>query len=274
MNKSKKVNFSVEKIRPITRKNRITGTQDDSDSDSDIGSDYEKPFSPPPSPSPSYNPNESPIKPSIALLQKKASDFALRQIEKETYHPMVVSYDSRNPNNGYYYPEYNDKFNQYLKQRDITLNNSTSIADLEHALINMFEDEFKKKVTACDFIRDVVFNKDKLLGDYSTYIQEWGSGSGGRNYFYINVMLKDMTSDSDSQDSTDTVILGNNNIEKEMIEEAEHTDDPHDGGSRKRKKTNKKKTNKRKKTNKKKTNKKKTNKKKTNKKKTNKKKNK
>jgi hypothetical protein len=247
MNKSKKVNFSVEKIRPITRKNRITGTQDDSDSDSDIGSDYEKPFSPPPSP-PSYNPNESPIKPSIALLQKKASDFALRQIEKETYHPIVVVYDSRNPN-GYYSPEYNDKFNQYLKQQDIKLNKSTSIAVLEDALINMFEDEFKKEVTACDFIRNVVFNKDKLLGDYSTYIQDWGS-EGQRNYFYINVMLKDMPSDSDSQDSTDTVILGNNNIEKEMIEETEHTDDPHDGGSRKRKKTNKKKTNK-KKTNKK-----------------------
>ena len=96
MDKSKKVkrvNFSVEKIRPITRKNRITGTQDDSDSDSDsdsnIGSDYEKPFSPPPSPFPYDSNNDSPIKPSSALLEKKVFDSALRQIEKEIYHPIM-----------------------------------------------------------------------------------------------------------------------------------------------------------------------------------------
>ena len=180
MDKSKKVkrvNFSVEKIRPITRKNRITGTQDDSDSDSDsdsnIGSDYEKPFSPPPSPFPYDSNNDSPIKPSSALLEKKVFDSALRQIEKEIYHPIVVVYNSRNPN-GYYSPEYNDIFNQYLAQNDIQINNSTSIAVLEDELITMFEDKFKKEVTTCDFIRTVVFNKNDLLGDYSQYIQDWG----------------------------------------------------------------------------------------------------
>ncbi len=195
--------------------------------------DEEISFSPPPSPSPSYNPNESPIKPTKELLQKKASDFALRQIEKETYYPIVVVYDSINPN-GYYSPEYNNNFNQYLKQRDITLNNSTSIAVLDNALITMFEDEFKKEVTGCEFIRDVVFNKNDLLGEYSTHIQGWGS-EGNRNYFYIHVRLEDMPSDSDSQSSNASTVIMGDEMEQQLEHQQRNTEDPH-GGSRKRRK--------------------------------------
>lgn len=242
----KAVRFGPKKIRPIPSQNDVKGTRYRDYSDSDMGSDYEEALPIQQTSQSSKSPPRYSIKPSSDLLQKKADEFAKRKMLKETYFPKILIYDSKNPV-GVYFPNISSYFVQYLQEKDIKLNNSASIAVLEDALITMFEDDkIKKEVTLCDFVRTVTFDKDKSLGYYSKEIQDWGS-DGQHNYFYINVMIKDMPSDSDSQK---TVILGDD-IKEELEQEQRHTEDPHDGGSRKRRKSGKKKTIKRRKTGKK-----------------------
>ena len=61
----------------------------------------------------------------------------------------------------------------------------------------MFEEEYKKDVVYCKLIRDnIIFDDTAVLGDYSSMIQEWGNSTGSRNYFYINVILQDLSTDT------------------------------------------------------------------------------
>jgi len=219
--KSKKtVGFLKKQIRPITRKNRRTGTENVSDSDSD--SDYEEEISPQ---SPSLLPiSDEVIVPSARVY---ANANRLRPIQ------FIIIVDDARTGVGTYNQHYTNSFKQFLQQNDIHDLNDTEIEILEDRLITMFEEDFNKEVISCLFSRNVIFDKNKKLGDYYNEINKTGS-DGFKNYFYINVQLQDLP--IETQDNT-AITVG-------MSE---------GGGSRKRR-TNKKKSNKRRK-NKKKSNK-------------------
>ena len=225
--KTKKVGFSGKFIRPITRKNRKTGTQNDSDSDydSDSGSDYEEQFLPPTSQP--LHVSEELILPSPAVLAS-----ARRNVTPVRYEPLITVYDGIVPGIGTYSQDYSSKFIQFLQENEIICNNDTTIKYLEFCLKYMFKEDFKKNVVNCIFFRGIVFDKNKTLGDYFERIQEWGE-TGTNNYFYIRVQLEKLPDLQVSNSSTDT-------LESDA------------GGSRKRRKTIKRrKISKRKKTGKK-----------------------
>ena len=109
----KAVGFSLTKIRPITRKNRKTNTENNSDYDS--GSDYEEEL-PPLSPKqlPQFGPN-----------------FPF------TYTPLIYTFDTQTKN-AVHNPLYTYYFNNFLKNRKIVCNNQTTIESLINELIVMF----------------------------------------------------------------------------------------------------------------------------------------
>jgi hypothetical protein len=144
-------------------------------------------FSPPPSPYP-YDPNnDDPIPLGVELEELMATKSALRQ----KYLPIIMFSDINTPK--FTYSEgYTGHFTHYLSIKDIKPYNDTRITTLERELVNMFREIFNKKVLACDFFRGVHFDKNKSLGDYSTYITDYG-GDGEKDYFYINVIYENIT---------------------------------------------------------------------------------
>ena len=225
--KSKKtVGFLKKQIRPITRKNRRTGTEND-DSDSDSDSDYDEEFSPLPQQL-VYHPQYGPILP-------------------VTYRPYIYVYNTQT-RSSIYNEEYTDYFINFLHDNGIVCNDESKIGDLETELKEMFSlQPLNKKVITSNFFRDTnnPFKKTNKLGNYSNQIQNFSSDGQRKNYFYIMVVLEDLP--IESQDNTSSTVAMNNL----------------GGGSRKRR-TNKRRTNKRR-TNKRRTNKRRTNKKKSNK---------
>lgn len=193
----KTVGFSVKKIRPISRKNRITGTQYNSDSDGD--SDYEEPLSLSPSPpQQQVIPPMVPV-PSDELLRRQETKILARKMIKETYTPRIIIFYPENVSVGQYSELISRDFVQYLAQNGVNIKRETPIAILEHYLITMYEDpRLNKEVIGCDFYRmdgeggSVVFDKNEILGTYSEQIEDWSSDKKSKNYFYINVHLRDM----------------------------------------------------------------------------------
>ena len=96
-------------------------------------------------------------------------------------------------------------FQYILLHSDIVCNNDTKIDVLIDKIIGMFLEDYTKDVIYCKLIRDnTIFDDTAVLGDYSSMIQEWGNSTGLRNYFYINVVLQDLSTDnSTSSVSTD-----------------------------------------------------------------------
>ena len=163
--KSKKtVGFLKKQIRPITRKNRRTGTEND-DSDSDSDSDYDEEFSPLPQ---QLVPQYGPILPVI-------------------YRPYIYVYNTQTHSN-IYNEEYTDYFINFLHDNGIVCNDESKIGDLETELKEMFSlQPLNKKVITSNFFRDTnnPFKKTNKLGNYSNQIQNFSSDGIRKNYFYL-----------------------------------------------------------------------------------------
>ena len=185
----RRVSLGSKYIRPITQQNKRRGF-DDSDSD------FDEPDLPPESFSPlsPYQPPPSPPPLSEEVKSQTEARARERARERTTYNPYVCIY---NGTSFIYNTSVTSMFQYNLLRSDIVCNNFTRIDVLIDKIIGMFEEEYKKDVVYCKLIRDnIIFDDTAVLGDYSSMIQEWGNSTGSRNYFYINVILKDLPTDN------------------------------------------------------------------------------
>ena len=189
----------LRKIKRITRRNRKTGTENNSDSDDN--DEYEELLPLPPSP-----PRQQVIPPMVPvpskeLLEIQEENRLKREQMKKTYTPRIIIFDPENVSKGVYSEIISRDFVQYLAQNDINIRKETPINILEHYLIIMYEDpRLNKEVVGCDFYRKdgegnpIFFDKDKTLQTYSELIEDWSSDKMSKNYFYVNIYLRDMPS--------------------------------------------------------------------------------
>jgi hypothetical protein len=168
-----------------------------------------------------------------------------------TYTPDIYATHSLTSNFAHS-DEYTDYFKNFLEDGNIECNDSTQIQVLLDELVKMFKmPEINKQVIAYKFFRKFKepFRIKNKLGSYKRQIRNVSSDGLRKNYFYVYVVLKDIPIPN-AYASASASTSANSNSDSNTDYNADYDNnpndntnyDPHDGGSRKRRKSGKKKT--------------------------------